>query len=71
MGVDWKTVSPDKSEHLRIQKAREWLDTIKQRGFTLSRLQALMEELPFVGPYAAFAGYMEMLLTLANKADNK
>lgn len=70
-GRGLENLSPDESERFRVQKAREWLDTIKQRGFTLSRLQALMEELPFVGPYAAFAGYMEMLLTLANKADNK
>jgi hypothetical protein len=60
---------PNESDHLRVQKAREWLDTIRQRGFTLTRLQALMEEVPFVGPYAAFAGYMEMLLTLARRAD--
>jgi len=68
-GRGLKNHPPDESDHLRIQKARAWLDTIRQRGFTLSRLQALMEELPFVGPYAAFAGYMEMLLTLANRAD--
>ncbi len=60
---------PNESDRLRVQKAREWLDTIRQRGFTLTRLQALMEEVPFVGPYAAFAGYMEMLLTLARRAD--
>jgi len=59
---------PDESDHLRILKAQAWLDTLRQRGFTLTRLQALMEELPFVGPYAAFAGYMEMLLTLASRA---
>jgi hypothetical protein len=60
---------PDESDHLRILKAQEWLDTLRQRGFTLTRLKALMEELPFVGPYTAFAGYMEMLLTFANRAD--
>jgi len=58
----------DESDRLRILKAQAWLDTLRQRGFTLTRLQALMKELPFVGPYAAFAGYMEMLLTLASRA---
>jgi len=59
---------PDESDRLRILKAQAWLDTIRQRGFTLPHLQALMKELPFVGPYASFAGYMEMLLTLASRA---
>lgn len=48
----------------RIHKARQWLLSVQRKGFTASRLRALVGEIPFVGPYAAFAGYMEILLML-------
>jgi len=52
------------AEMRRVQQARVWLDKMAQRGFPASRLQELAQEIPFVGPYASFAGYMEMLAAL-------
>ncbi|GCE16666.1 competence protein CoiA [Dictyobacter kobayashii] len=49
----------------RITKACIWLRSLVRHGYTLEKLQSLAKELPFAGPYAAFAGYTEMLLTLA------
>ena len=48
----------------RVQQARVWLDKMAQRGFPATRLQELAREIPFVGPYASFAGYMEMLVAM-------
>ena len=52
------------ADRVRIQKARQWLLSVERKGFTATRLRDLVGEIPFVGPYAAFAGYMEMLLML-------
>ena len=49
----------------RVQKAQTWLKTLVQRGFTATRLQELVKEIPFTGPYAAFASYMETLIALS------
>ncbi len=49
----------------RVQQAGVWLDKITQRGFPSMRLQELAQEIPFVGPYASFVGYMEMLAALS------
>jgi hypothetical protein len=48
----------------RVRKARNWLNQLAGRGFPPQRLHELRRELPFVGPYAAFAGYLEMLFAL-------
>jgi hypothetical protein len=32
-----------------------------EKGFSVERLRELAGEIPFVGPYASFAGYVEML----------
>jgi hypothetical protein len=48
----------------RVQQARVWLDKMAHRGFSSTRLQELAREIPFVGPYASFAVYMEMLAAL-------
>jgi hypothetical protein len=52
-------------DKLRLQRARHWLSGLAQQGFTATRLRELAKEIPFVGPYRAFAGYMEMLAALA------
>ena len=52
-------------DKLRVQRARRWLSGLAQQGFTATRLRELAKEIPFVGPYRAFAGYMEMLVALA------
>lgn len=51
-------------ERARVQKARQWLASLAQRGFPRSRLQELAGEIPFTGPYAAFARFAEMLIAL-------
>jgi hypothetical protein len=51
-------------DKLRIQRARQWLRSLAQREFTPTKLQELAKEIPYVGPYAALAGYMEMLIAL-------
>lgn len=53
------------SDVLRVSKARMWLNTLEQCGFPHTRIDKITKELPFVGPYAAFAGYVETFLTLA------
>lgn len=54
-----------KEDELRVQRARHWLSGLAQQGFTPARLQELAKEIPFVGPYRAFTGYMDMLVALA------
>jgi hypothetical protein len=49
----------------RVQRARHWLSGLARQGFTAARLQELAKEIPFVGPYRAFTGYMDMLVALA------
>jgi len=51
-------------ERARVQKARQWLASLAQYGFPRPRLQELAGEIPFIGPYAAFARYAEMLIAL-------
>jgi hypothetical protein len=53
-------------DRLRIQKACAWRTRIAQQGYPLSVLQELVKELPYAGPYAAFAGYMEMFITVSS-----
>ncbi len=53
---------PTEDDHARIHKAHTWLHSLAQRGYPSSRLQELTQQIPFVGPYAAFASYIELLL---------
>lgn len=60
----WKQpVSTD--DQRRVERARAWLLTLQQSGYDRERLRVLQAALPLVGPYAALAGYLEMLLALA------
>lgn len=52
-------------DRARVEKAKVWLRNLGQKGYTGARLQEIARELPFVGPYAAFASYMELLVTLS------
>ena len=52
------------NDRQRVRKAREWLGILARRGFTPARLQELIKEIPYVGPYASFVGYIEMLIAL-------
>lgn len=58
-----RPVSPDDQQ--RIDRARTWLRDLQQRGFSRERLRELQAAIPLVGPYAALADYLEMLLALA------
>ncbi len=49
----------------RVQKARTWFERLSQQGFPPSRLEKLATEIPLVGPYAALANFMEMLVSLS------
>lgn len=62
-GYEDQSVSdPDKR---RVQQARVWLESLSQKGFPPSGLEALAKEIPLVGPYAAFANFVEMLVFLS------
>ena len=61
-GIEGQTITV--ADRQRIDKARLWLHALAQRGFPAPRLAEMVQEIPFVGPYAAFAGYIEMLLSL-------
>lgn len=52
------------ADQIRVQKAMRWLLGMQQRGFTTLRFRELASAIPFIGPYAAFARYIEMLLML-------
>ena len=45
----------------RVQKAKAWLETLSKQGYSSTYLQALSKEIPFIGPYAPFAKYIDML----------
>ncbi len=49
---------------LRILRARDWVFSVTKKGFTVSDMWAMVQEIPFVGPYTAFASYCEMLIAL-------
>ncbi len=51
-------------DRLRVEKARNWLHGLIRQGFSPDALRELFQALPLAGPYAAFAGYAETLLTL-------
>jgi hypothetical protein len=53
------------SDRIRIQKGREWLSSLTKRGFPPERLEEIVKEIPFVGPYAGFVSYAETLMALS------
>ncbi|TMC96929.1 MAG: hypothetical protein E6J11_11225 [Chloroflexi bacterium] len=55
---------------LRVQRAMDWLLSLAKKGYSATCLQELLKELPFVGPYAAFARYYEMLLDLLDSTSS-
>lgn len=55
---------PGEADQRRVQQARMWFTRLAQRGFPPARVQELAQEIPFVGPYAAFARYVEMLTAM-------
>jgi hypothetical protein len=59
------------TDRRRVQQARIWLEKLAQRGFSANWLEKLAQEIPHVGPYTAFANYIEMLAFLFRGATNK
>lgn len=55
---------PVEEDQRRVQQARSWFVRLAQQGFPVERVRELVREVPFVGPYAAFAGYVEMLTSM-------
>jgi len=62
-GLDGSPVS--EADAQRIERARQWLSGLSSRGFTNAQLREIAQAIPFAGPYAALANYVEMLLALA------
>lgn len=54
----------DEADRQRVGQARSWLGKIEQQGYSVARLQELANEIPLIGVYAAFAGYIRMLAML-------
>ncbi|HZS75423.1 MAG TPA: competence protein CoiA family protein [Ktedonobacteraceae bacterium] len=50
----------------RVQQARSWLGKLIQQGYDVERLRELGDSVPRIGPYAAFASYMETLISLVS-----
>ncbi len=61
-GIPGLPLSTD--DRQRISKASAWRNRLIQQGYTVSSLKELPAMLPYTGPYAAFARYIEMFLTL-------
>lgn len=51
-------------DRYRVQQSRVWLERLAERGFSSDWLEELAREIPHVGPYTAFANYVEMLVSL-------
>ena len=62
-GISGSTLSIEDKQ--RIHKACVWRTHLIQHGYPVSTLQEFTKFLPFTGPYAAFAQYMELFLTLS------
>lgn len=54
----------DADKH-RVQQARTWLERLSSEGFPPASLELLAKKIPLVGPYQAFANFVEMLAFLA------
>ena len=61
---------PGDYDKQRVRKACEWLSKLARRGFTTERLLELTKEIPYVGPYASFAGYIEILIALSRSSSS-
>ena len=58
------------ADRRRVQQARLWLERLSQQGFPPSRLAELAQEIPPVGPYMAYASFVEMLASLVISETN-
>ncbi|MGZ3630950.1 MAG: competence protein CoiA [Ktedonobacteraceae bacterium] len=59
------------ADRRRLEQARDWLEWLAQREFSARWLERLSQAIPRVGPYSAFAIYMEMLALLSKSATDE
>jgi len=59
------------TDRRRVQQAQIWLERLAQRGFSAYELGRLAKEIPPVGPYVAFANYVEALAFLSRNGTNE
>ncbi len=59
------------ADRRRVEQACVWLERLAQHGFSTNWLEKLAQEIPNVGPYAAFANFVEMLVFLSRSATNE
>ena len=64
-GRDYGDQSFNDPDKLRVKQARMWLEELSHLGFSPHWLENLAKEIPLVGPYAAFAKFVEMLAFLS------
>lgn len=57
-------VPVSEADATRVERARGWVIGLERSGVSRQELRELVKGIPFVGPYAALVGYMEMLLGL-------
>ena len=62
-GLPDRPVSAD--DRQRVQKALLWRQHLQRQGFSSATLRELAQAIPYAGPYAAFAGYMELFITMS------
>jgi hypothetical protein len=70
-GRDYGDQSVNDPDKLRVQQALIWLGELSDQGFPPYRLENLAREIPLVGPYAAFAKFVEMLAIFSRGATDK
>jgi hypothetical protein len=64
-GRGYRDQSVSDADQRRVQQARTWLESLSRQGFPPSSLESLAKAIPRVGPYAAFANFVEMLAYLS------
>ena len=58
-------VPVSEADNARVERARQWVIGLEKAGFSQGDLRELVNEMPFVGVYAALGGYLEMLIGMA------
>jgi len=59
------------ADRRRLEQARNWLERLARREFSAQWFAKLAQAIPRVGPYAAFAIYMEMLALLSKSTTDE
>jgi competence protein CoiA-like protein len=62
-GTEEQSVSD--ADRRRVQQALIWLEKLSRQGIPPSSLETLAKQIPLIGPYAAFANFVEMLAFLS------